>query len=395
MARKTYVKKIKNGHEYYFYRLRHDNLEKPLDLLAKTVKELDQKIKEKTKELDNGIKNNKECFGVFFTEWLFNVHFIGKKPSTKERYEGIYRNYIKNSSIYNIKIKDLKPRDIQYYYNNLIKSGKRTGIVESLHKLIAPCVRYAYDSDIIIKDYTRAIKIPTESEDIKLSRKRKITPFTLEEQWKFVNAIKGHELEALFFTALNTGLRQGELLALTWDDVNLDKGSVSVNKTVKSVAEVNESGRYKAEIMIQTPKSKKGKRDVKIPKRLIILFKQHKKKQLENKIGLAGGYYDNNLVFSNSYGKHLDASNVRKKFKKLLKDNNIREIAFHDLRHTYATRLFELDEKPKVVQEFMGHSNLAMTLDTYSHVLDPLKEQVGNKLDLLYDSEEYKSLSGS
>ena len=102
MARTTYKKKMKNGKEYYFFRLRHKNLKSPRDLYGNTVKELDKKIKDLTFELDHGVQNNKECFENFFESWLFEVNFINKKPSTKERYEGLYRNYIKDSSISSI-----------------------------------------------------------------------------------------------------------------------------------------------------------------------------------------------------------------------------------------------------------------------------------------------------
>jgi integrase len=392
LSRKTYKKKIKNGYEYYTYRLRHPNLEKPLDLQAKTVKELEEKINNRKKELDNGIINNKQSFGVFFTEWLFNVNFIKCKPSTKERYEGIYRNYIKNSSIYNNKIKDLKPIDIQRYYNNLINEGRSVGVVKSIHKLIGPCIRYAYDSNIIIKDFAKAIKLPTESEKIKLNKKNEVNPFTKEEQRKFENSIKGNELETLFITALDTGLRQGEILALTWDDIDFNNNIMVINKSIKSVATVNQDGRGKSEIIEQTPKSQHGIRKVKITKRLIILLKKHKKRQLENTIKLDMEYNKKNLVFCNAYGNYLDASNIRKKFNKIFELNNIRKIKFHDLRHTFATRLFEEGENPKIVQTMLGHSNLAMTFDTYTHVSDCLKVKATNKLDLLHESDEYKNL---
>lgn len=394
MSRRTYKKKIKNGYEYYFYRLNHPNLNKPVELLGKTVKELEQKIDKKKKELDSGIINNKESFGIFFTKWLFDVNFTKCKPSTKERYEGIYRNYIKNSSIYNKKIKDLKPIDIQYYYNNLIRDGKSVGVVRSLHKLIVPCIRYAYDSDIIIKDFTKAINIPTESEEIRLNKKSNVNPFTEEEQRKFEDAIKDNELEALFITALDTGLRQGELLALTWDDIDLDNGFILVNKAIKSVADVSSDGRGKSEIIEQTPKSQKGIRKVIMTKRQIKILKKHKNKQLENKLRLEVEYNNKNLVFCNAYGNYLDASNIRKKFNKIFELNDIRKIKFHDLRHTYATRLFELGEEPKVVQELLGHSNVNMTLGTYTHILDSLKIKAINKLDLYYNDDEYKNSSG-
>ena len=160
MAKTIYKKKVKNDKEYYFYRLRHKNLKNPKDIYAATVKELNAKINALVKDLDNGISKNKEYLGVFIKDWLYNARLLNKKPSTKQRYDSIYRTYIENSSIYTIKLKDLCPSDIQIYYKELISSGKSNAAIKMLHKLVDPCIRYAYDNNRIIKDFSRAIIIP-------------------------------------------------------------------------------------------------------------------------------------------------------------------------------------------------------------------------------------------
>ena len=105
MAKTVYKKKIKNGKEYYFFRLRHENLDKPKDIYAKTVKELETKIKNITNELEHGVKTNEVLFGDFLKDWLYDVKFIGLKPKSKMIYDSFFRNHIKNNAIYNIKLK--------------------------------------------------------------------------------------------------------------------------------------------------------------------------------------------------------------------------------------------------------------------------------------------------
>lgn len=390
MAKTTFRKRTINNKEYYFFRLRHKNLKAPKDLYGTTVKELNKKIKDLTYELDHNVINNKESLEHFFENWLFEVNFINKKPSTKERYEGLYRNYIKNSSISNINIKDINQTDIQKYYNSLIKKGASTSTIIQLNKLIAPGIRYAYNNNLIIKDFTRAIVLPTKKEEDKLNTKNNIHPFTLEEQQQFIKAIKGTKFELLYTTALNTGLRQGELLALTWKDINFDNNTISINKTAKYIAPVDKNGRNKGSIIIQTPKTINSIRSVPIPLFLVNNLKQYKKSQLENRIKLANLYENNNIVFCNEYGKYLDSSRLRKEFKKILINNNLEVRKFHDLRHTFATRLFELGENPKTVQTLLGHSNISTTLDTYTHVLNNVKENVSSKLNDLYLSMDVK-----
>lgn len=378
MAKTVYKKKLKNGKEYYFYRLRHKNLKGPKDIYATSVKELDNKIKILTNELDHGISNNKEYFGVFLKEWLYNTHLINKKASTKERYDGVFRNYIEGSPIYNIKLVELNAADIQSYYNALIKKGKTISSVKMLHKLICPCIRYAYNNSKIIKDFSTSIVLP---KDKKIEKVNEVKPFSLDEQFKFINAIKGNDLEMLFITAIDTGLRQGELLALTWNDIDFDNEYIKVNKSFKTVKNLVTG---KRENIIQSPKTEKGNRVVPIPNHLVNKLKKYMSSQKELRIKMANLFNNKNLVFCNIYGNYLDAANVLKRFKRILVNNNLKEIKFHDLRHTFATRLFELGENPKTVQELLGHSDISVTLDTYTHVLDDMKEKAISKLDSLY-----------
>lgn len=395
MSKTTYNKKIKNGKEYYFYRLRHKNLSSPKDVYASTVKELDAKLKDLIKELDYGV-NNKEIFGNFMKDWLFDVHFTTVKPSTKERYEGIYRNYFENSKLSKMKLKDVIPKNIQEHYNSLVKEGKSVNSINNLHKIIAPCIRYAYNNNMIIKDFTRAIMVPAESEEEKLAKISEVNPFTIEEQKLFLKAIKGHNLEVLFLTALNTGLRIGELLALTWKDFDYENKVVRVDKAIKYVTEVSkENGREKCKLTLQTTKSTSSDRVVPVPDIFIKTMRQHEAKQKSVKFKAGVAYSNLDLIFCTELGKYLDPSNVNKRIKKVL--NNITNMeeakkqnidvsnkSIHDLRHTYATRLFELKEEPKTVQKLLGHSTLAITMDTYTHVLEELKENAVSKLNDLY-----------
>lgn len=185
----------------------------------------------------------------------------------------------------------------------------------------------------------------------------------------------------LFITALDSGLRQGELFALTWNDIDFNNKCITVNKSFKSIKNIKTN---KYENIIQTPKTDKSIRVVPIPGRLTDKLKQHKLSQKTQRLKMSNLYENNNLIFCNKFGKYLDSGNVLKKFKKILKDNKLEVRKFHDLRHTYATRLFELGEEPKTVQTLLGHSNISITLDTYTHVLDNLKEKAVSKLDNLY-----------
>ena len=379
MAKTVYKKKIKNGKEYYFFRLRHENLAKPKDIYAKTVKELETKIKNITNELNHGVKANEIIFGDFLKDWLYDVKFIGLKPKTKMLYDSVFRNHIKNNEIYNIKLKSLKAIDVQKYFNKLYQKDVSNSLLSTTNKIIAPCIRYAYNNGYIIKDFSRMYSVPKKSE----TNDKKVKPFTLEEQKKFLKAIEGHRHEVLFLVALYTGLREGEILALTWNDIDFIKNTITISKTVSIVVDITKESRSKGYISIGTPKTVKGNRVVPLPDFLVKRLKQYKlfKKEESLKIGIQ--FKESNNLFTTRNGTMLSAVNLQRMFKEILLKAGIENRKFHDLRHTYATRLFELGESAKTVQELLGHSSISMTLDIYTHVLKETKETAIEKLDEL------------
>lgn len=388
MARTKFKKRTINGKTYFYYRLKHDNLrEKYKDIYAPTVNELQDKIKKLSKELNYNIKDTKEYFIDFLTEWLFNVKFLRIKPSTQTLYESVYRIYIKDCELSKIKVKDISIVDIQRYYKHLLVAGTTPHTIKSIHKLIAPCIRYAYNNDMLIKDFSKAIEFPKDYESTKLLKEEEVQPLTVEEQQIFVQAIKNNKYGMIFTLALYSGLRQGELIALTWNDINFDECYINVNKTMAEVVEATPEGRGKIKQTIQTPKTKCSIRKVNIPSsviNLLLKYKEIQRKELD-KYKYLSRFKNYNLVFCNKYGNYLSPRALREEFKNILKDNSIPTRKFHNLRHTYATRLFELGENPKTVQKLLGHSKLTVTMDTYTHVLDDMKKKAVNKLDILFN----------
>lgn len=148
--RTKYKKKIKNGKEYYFFRLRHENLEKPKDIYAKTIKELETKIKELNNLLDKGVNIKSERFKDIFENWLFNIKFLNIKNTSKELYMNAYNAHIKNKTIMKIKLIELNREKTQELYNQLKKENTGHEIFKIIHLLIKGFIRFAYDNDMIV-----------------------------------------------------------------------------------------------------------------------------------------------------------------------------------------------------------------------------------------------------
>jgi integrase len=184
------------------------------------------------------------------------------------------------------------------------------------------------------------------------------------------NQIEPDSFYSLYVTAITTGMRLGEILGLQWDDVDLVAGTIAVQHNLI----LTEGNGYE----LAEPKSDSGRRLIELPKVAITALHEHRKQMLSD--GLAASKY----VFCDSKGGYLRQSNfIRRNYKPLLKRANVREIRFHDLRHTSATLLLLQGEHPKVVQERLGHSRISMTLDTYSHVLPSMQKDAAEKLNRL------------
>lgn len=310
--------------------------------------------------------------------WLFEVKINEIKPSTLERYEGILRNYIVGSAVANIKLKDLRTSHLQAYYNNLSLTSS-VNVIHNLNKFIKSGLSQALNENYISKNYASLVTLK------KKEQKKEVEYLTIEQQNRFLAVCKGHRLGALFYMALSTGLRLGELLALTWNDIDFAEAIVSVNKNVKLVGIPDKNGNKEYKTIVQEPKTKSSIRKVPIPVIALDVLKQHKKLQLHERVKAGELYENNNIVFANPLGGYTNESNLRKIYKRLLIKSEIEKVKFHSLRHTYATTLFIKGVSPKVVQALMGHSDIATTMNIYTHVNEVAKVEAVQKLNEVFN----------
>lgn len=381
MARTTYKKRLINGEEYYYEVIelprKANGKRNRKHVCAKTVAELKVKLAAINNDIYNGVDvSNSKTFGATINNWLYNIHFKNKKISTINRYEGLYNLYIKNSSLTNKKISNLKVLDIQDFYNALENDNVTASTINMIHRIIKPFLNYLFINSLTIKDLGSPgmLKLP------KVKKKNTdITVLSLEDQQKFINSLSDDNPDKiLYIFALSTGLRLGEILALTWNDLN--NGMVKVDKNIKNV-KVND----KWTLLLQdTPKTEKSNRYVPVPKNVLSQLEIHKKKQIELKSKAESLYTDNNLIFATDFGTYIDPSNLNRRFKKALVKADLTPIKFHSLRHTYATRLFENDIQPKVVSDLLGHKDITTTLNLYTWVLDSQKNKAANIINNIF-----------
>lgn len=350
---------------------------------GKTKKEVKEKME--TYKLLNPINKaaiNEYTVATWFNYWLWNIKKRDIKPKTFERYECIYRNYIKGSEIANIPLYKFKLNNLQAYYNRLSDNGKSPSIIKTINEKLKSSMIDAEKNGYIEKNYCQLVNLPKEKR-----KEKKIEVFSVDQQNDFLEIIKGHEFEILFLLAIGTGLRRGELLALRWSDIDFENKTINVDSNIQQAYIFEDEETKRLEKIEQEPKTVNSFRTVPIPSKVLAKLQEHKQKQEQYKLAFQERYIDNDFVICDKYGKALDVKRPTRMFYSIQKKMGIPEdekIKFHGLRKTYATRLFEKEVPPKTVQMLLGHSEISITLDIYTQVMENKKVEAIEKIDDIF-----------
>jgi integrase len=217
---------------------------------------------------------------------------------------------------------------------------------------------------------------PADAVDAPRVERKEFRSLDADEANQLLETARTDRLRALYVTALTCGMRQGELLGLRWTDLDLERGALAVRQQVMRVG---------GEWRFSEPKTKAGRRVITMPAVAIDALREHRRQQLEERLRAGGQWRENGLVFTNRVGNPIEKQNLmRRSFWPLLDCAGLPRIRFHDLRHTAATLLLAEGLHPKVVQERLGHSTIAVTMDVYSHVGMTLQREAADTLDRLF-----------
>ncbi|BBL78430.1 Tyrosine recombinase XerC [Rubrobacter xylanophilus DSM 9941] len=324
-------------------------------LYADTRKEVADKLAAALAEASNGLVYDAEdaTLADYLTRWLEDCVRGSVRPTTHKSYAWLMQRHA-IPAIGHIKLKKLTPAHLQGLYRAKLDGGLSPRTVQYLHVVLHRALKQALRWGLISRN-------PAEAVDPPKVRKEEMRPLSPEEARRFLEAAEGDRLEALYVLALTTGMRQGELLGLKWEDIDLDAATLTVRRTLTAA----EGGRP----LFSSPKTAKGRRSIRLTPGAVAALKAHKVRQAEEKLR-SPLWKDYGLVFTTEAGTPIDRHNlIQRSFLPLLRRAGLPKIRFHDLRHTAATLLLSKGQHPKLVQELLGHSTIAITLDTYSHVL--------------------------
>ena len=344
-------------------------------IYGKTRQEVSEKLTRAMADRNGGLVYDAGgmTVGGYLDGWLKDSVRGTVRASTVERHEINIRVHIV-PVLGRLKLKTLTPANVRGLHREKLDEGLSPATVRKIHSTLHKALAQAV-ADGLLPRNAADVKAPRPAPD-------EMRPLSEDEAGRFLDAASeaGDRFEALYVLAITTGLRRGELLALRWEDADLEKGTLRVGRSL-----TREKGRY----LLGDTKTKKGRRRVNLTPRAVSALKAHRAAQAAEKlkakaraIGLkTGGYEDRGLVFATRTGSIMSPENlVKRSFKPLLKKAGLPEIRFHDLRHTCATILLGRSVNPKLVQELLGHATVAMTLDNYSHYLPSMGDQAGGAM---------------
>jgi len=265
-----------------------------------------------------------------------------------------------------LKLSKLTAAPIQSLYAAKLRDGLKPSSVRYIHAVLHRALEQAVRFNLI--PFNPAARV-----DPPKIRQEEITPLDAEQARRFLHAARGDRFEALYVLSLTTGLRMGEALGLRWSDIDLDAGTLRVNRQVQRM-------RGGGGLVFSEPKNA-SRRTLELPQRALEALRSHRKEQAEEKLR-AADYGDSGLVFATGKGTPIDAQNiVNRYFKPLLKRAELPDIRWHDLRHTYATLLLARGTHPTYVQKSLGHASVQLTLDRYSHWMPSMGRNTAEGID--------------
>ena len=391
-------KVVKNGNTYWEARFTVDydvlsGKQKQKSKYFKTQTEARKFINSRAYHVDENdlFEPKKITFGTWIDAWL-DTFCNDIEYSTKELYSKMCRNHIKPALGW-IKLAELSTLQIQMFYNELAKSGKKISkkdskgkvtiryeplsskSIKNIHGVMTKCLNQAVDIEYIKSN-------PALKAKINPARRKPIHPLDDDQVAQFIKAVKGDDYELIYKVILFTGMREGEALGLCWDCIDFENNTIRIEKQLQKRSE--KDGGY---MLTQSTKSHKT-RVVTVAPYVMDIMKQRYIEQTKERFR-AGQFWQGwqssterktALCFNRELGEPISIRSFYNHYKKIAKKIGIPESRVHDLRHTYAVLSLQSGDDVKTVQDNLGHATASFTLDVYGHVSQKMKEQSAQRM---------------
>jgi integrase len=318
--------------------------------------------------LGHYVESSKATLGQFLTdEWLPGIR-ASVRPTTLDHYQRIVEAHVL-PRLGALPLQRVTPAKLNAFYADVLAGGRRDGrgdlspktvrhVHTTLHKALSDAVRWG-----------RLPRNPADHAEPPKPRTAEMKVWSAEQLRVFLEQVESDRLHAAWLLMATTGMRRGEVLGLRWVDVNLEVGRLSVVQTLALVRE---------RLIFGEPKTAKGRRSVALDRVTVAALRSHRALQLEERLAWGEAWQDTGLVFTREDGSPIHPSRFTEAFQRHAARARLPRIRLHDVRHSYATAALTARIPAKVVSERLGHANVSITLDTYSHVLPSLEEEAAS-----------------
>ncbi|WP_026975842.1 site-specific integrase [Alicyclobacillus contaminans] len=349
-----------------------------------TKREAEQALPRVLQEYESGLYApvQKETVETYLHRWL-----EVKKPQiaygTYRKYEWLIRKHI-IPKLGRIELQKLRPMDLQKFYT-LLRTGDNALSSRSTlhaHRIIHEALERAVKWGLVPRNVADAVEPPKAD-------RYHASVWTVEQAALFIEHTRKSESRfwPVFVLAITTGMRKAEILGLQWPDVDMERGYISVQRTLDYV---------KKQPVVKELKTDRSRRYIALPSQAVEALRAQRTMQAQDRLLIGPGYKVSDWVFTNELGEPLSPNSVNTAWYRALQNVNVPRIRFHDLRHTHASLMLQQGVNPKIVSERLGHATVQITLDTYSHVLPGLQREAADQFgDLLKNIAARKYISSN
>jgi len=345
----------------------------------KTRREAEVGLTQWSAEIERGtaVTPSGKTLGQYLEFWLDTSARHRVRGTTFASYQRLVRLYVA-PALGSVMLQKLSATQIQALYSSLLTEGGRTSAglaprtVRYIHAILRRALKEALALGLVPRNVTEAVSPPK-------APRPPVKSWDASDLRRFMAAAQEDGYSPLWLLAVHTGMRQGELLGLRWQDVDLDRG---VARIVQAVPTVRDG------VQFTQPKTASGRRTIALDATCVAALKEHRARQNERRLAVGALWHDYDLVIASAIGTPLNHANVYHRFIKLAAAAGVPRIPFHGLRHTHATLLMAAGVHPKVVSERLGHADISLTLSTYSHVLPQMQQEAAAIFDAAMKEKE-------
>lgn len=332
---------------------------------GKTQREAVAKLADLRKAAERGqdLTQRTPTVEQWFERWLEHKQADGTRPTTLRSYRGLATHHVL-PDLGMLPLDKVTPAHVRGLLTRKSATDLSPATVAHLLRLLRNALGEAVRLDLVPRNVALAVRMPKVPQ-------YQAQALDIDGARALIAVLAGRRLEALFLTALVLGLRRGEVIALRWSDLDLDTGTVRIGNSLQ---------RLDGRLQLVPTKTKQSTATVAMPEGLVTVLRRHRARQQEERLALGADWPGTDLVFTSTTGTPLEPRNVTRIWHSVRTEAGLPDLRLHDLRHSCATILTALGVHPRVVMETLRHSQISITMNTYSHVAPTLQRAASDAL---------------